>query len=171
MGRQVRFFLTPTDVAWLVDQLRALGELRVLHTPAREPVPRAVDGLEPRGEGSRDLHLVQPGLVDQVVMTHIPAQQHWVVDEQRSPVIELSPGGFDGTVLREGRLYYVDGFYGPGELWQDKPESFRTWARSVLARTRKLLKRRGDWYIGPDTEQWHARGAGELRTAFDQVVP
>ena len=97
-------------------------------------------------------------------------QQYWGVESLASPVIELSLGGLHGNILREGRLYYVDGQYGSDGRWQDKPEEFRRWAKSVLAKTRRILKRRGDWYVGPDAEKWQASGAGQFMTGVGQVV-
>ena len=145
MGHQVNFFLTPTDAAQLALQLRTLGE-------------------------RWGLLLVQPDLLTQVILDHVATQRYWSVDQLTSPVIEFSPGGFFDKGLREGRLYYVDGLYGPDGQWQHKPEAFRKWAKSVLAKTRRVLKRRGSWYVGPDAERWQASGGGRFMTDFNQVV-
>jgi hypothetical protein len=61
-------------------------------------------------------------------------------------------------------VYYVDGFYDAHQQWQEKPESFRTWAKAVLAGTKKGLKKHKTDYIGSGAEMWLASGGGKLVT-------
>jgi hypothetical protein len=85
-----------------------------------------------------------------------------MLDVLASPVIELSGCFFDGAILRRGRMYYVDGYYDAGQ-WKVKPEAFRSWAKTILTRTRKALKKLpGFEYIGPGAEAWLASSGGKL---------
>ena len=49
---------------------------------------------------------------------HVPAQI--------SPVVELTRCFFDGHILRRGRLYFVDRYYGTNGDWIEKPEGSKT---------------------------------------------
>src|ERR1041385_1057116 len=167
MGHQVNFFLTPDDVVFLERKLRALGELYVLRDRTSTSAPRIVETMNHVEDGKRwlYLYLAQRALLEQVVTTYVPAQGYWTVDSSQSPVIELSSCFFDGQILREGRLYYVDGFYGADGEWQDKPDVFLKWARSVLSSTRRSLsKLDGYRYAGPDAERWHATAGRRFMT-------
>jgi hypothetical protein len=172
MSHQVYYFLTPTDISTLENWLRDLSDLCILHSHSSEPAPRIVESLNLEEDGKRWLFyfITRSDFVDQIVTRHIPAQNRWTLDELRSPIIEFSACFFDGQILREGRMYYVDGFYGANGRWEDKPESFRTWAKSVFAKAKKMLKRRNDFYIGPDAENWLATSTGKLVTGTGQAV-
>jgi hypothetical protein len=142
MGHQVNFFLTPADMSSLVKQLRSLGELLILSGRSHEAAPKIVDDVNyVDRDGNRwGCCLAQPDLLSQVVMRHVPAQHYWSVHESVSPVIELSQCFFDDRILREGRIYYNDGFYGPDDQWQNKPAAFRSWAKSIFAKTRRSAR-------------------------------
>jgi hypothetical protein len=170
MSHQINFFLTPCDISSLENWLRNLCDLRILHSRASDPAPRVVESLNLSGDDKRwpYLGLTRPDLLDQVVTRHVPVQNYWSLDEQRSSIIEFSACLFDGEILRERRMYYVDGFY-DGDQWETKPETLRNWAKSVFVKTKKMLRRRYESYhIGPDAENWLATSAGKLVTAADK---
>ncbi|MEZ4297499.1 MAG: hypothetical protein R3B70_21235 [Polyangiaceae bacterium] len=50
----------------------------------------------------------------------------------------------------------------PDDLWVDKPEPFRIWAKAVLRHTKKLLKKHGSDYIGKDALRWVKEEGGKL---------
>ena len=90
-------------------------------------------------------------------------QGYWVVDVLRSPALELSSCFFDGKILRRGRIYYVDGFYGEEGARVEKPDTLRTWAKRARAAIRKRLAKHGDFEcIGADARAWLERGGGRL---------
>lgn len=164
MGHQVNFYLDPSDTTAVEHVLRSLGPFYVLHSRSPAPEPRVFESLnvEENGQPWLFLYLVRPEDLHAVVTTHVPAQGYWSVDVLDSPVVEFDRCFFDGAILRRGRLYYVDGFYDARQQWQDKPESFRTWAKAVLAKTKKMLKRRNSDYIGSGAEAWLASSGGKL---------
>jgi hypothetical protein len=95
-------------------------------------------------------------------MREVPAQGYWTVDGLRSPVIEFQRSFFDGKSLRRGRAYVVEKYYGPNDVLVEKPEAFRTWARSVLGTIKKELHRHGPDFIGSDAKVWLSSAAGAL---------
>lgn len=156
MGHQLNFFLTPRDTAGLESRLREIGPLVVLHKQAPTSQPRVLPNIECVDSGRRWLYfcLVRPDDLPSVVMRHVPAQGYWTVDELRSPAIELTACYFDDRILRRGRLYYVDKYYGTDGAQVKKPDDFLAWAKAVLAATRKHLIRVGSDYAGAEALEW-----------------
>lgn len=166
MGHQVNFHAAPQDIGDIEAAIRKLEPMAVLHDRSPEARPRVLPSLRFEEDGQPLLFyfLVRESDLSQVVTRHVPAQGYWSVDGLRSPVIEFNSCYFDGRVLRRGRVYYVDGFYGEDDVWVDKQQSFRTWANAVLKATKKCLRKRGSDYIGPAAAEWLAQGDGELVT-------
>ena len=166
MGHQVNFYLDPADTIALEEAIRTLGPLLVLHSRSPGPEPRVLEcvSIEESGQPWLFLHLVRPEDLQSVVTRHVPAQGYWTIDVLRSPVIELNRCFFDGKILRRGRLYYVDGFYNASDEWQEKSDSFKRWAKTVLAKVKKGLKKHEMDYIGTGAETWLASSGGRLVT-------
>ncbi|MFH1921036.1 MAG: hypothetical protein ABIP48_14295 [Planctomycetota bacterium] len=166
MGHQVNFFAAPDDIAQLQQRIGDIEPMCILHDRSPTVKPRVLSTLDFVEDGQPLIFyfLVRESDLAQVVTRHVPAQGYWTVDVLRSPVVEFNSCFFDGTILRRGRVYYVDGFYGDNDEWIEKPEDFRLWAKVVLKATKKCLKRHGSDYIGPAAAEWLARGDGRLVT-------
>ena len=165
MGHQVNFYVTPKDIMDIERRLQGRDPLAIILDRSNTSEPRVVSSLDFQENGRPwlFLFLVRPEDLPKVVMNYVPAQGYWTVETLYSPVIELTRSFFDGQILRQGRVYYVDGFYGPDRAWIEKREAFRSWAKSVLALIKKTLKRREDgWYIGPDALAWLESSGGKL---------
>ena len=164
MGHQVNFYATPADIGELESAIRDLEPMAVLHDRSPTMEPRRLSSLRFSEESQPLLfyYLVRIADLPGVLTQHVPAQGYWTIDLLRSPVVEFSSCYFDRRILRRGRVYYVDGFFGPNETWIETPESFRLWAKSVIKATRKTLKRHGTDYIGKDALTWLERENGRL---------
>jgi hypothetical protein len=168
MGHQINFFLGPNDHAELEMRLREAGELVVLHVRSPTPEPRQVDNTNFTEDGKQwlFLYLVRPDDLSAVRTREVAAQRYWSVDDLRSPVIELTRCYYNGKILRRGRLYFVDGYYGAEDQWVEKPEEFKAWANRLFAAARKTLtfdKNLGA-HIGPEAEQMRLDGEVEFKS-------
>ena len=164
MGHQANFYATPPDIAELESVIRELEPIVVLHDRSQTMNPRTLASLR-FSENAEPLlfyYLVRKADLPEVVTRHVPAQGYWTVDVLRSPVVEFNSCYFDHRILRRGRVYYVDGFYGEDGTWIEKPESFQSWAKAVLRATRKSLKKYATDYIGKDAMAWLTREDGKL---------
>jgi hypothetical protein len=164
VGHQLNFHATPADIAELETDIRKQEPIAIIHSRSPTANPLVLPSLSfvEGGEPFLFYRLVRESDLSEVVTRHVPAQGYWTVDVLRSPVVEFNSCYFDGKILRRGRAYYVDGFYGEGEAWVEKPESFRLWARGVLRILRKSLKRHGTDYIGRDALSWLQHDGGKL---------
>ncbi|TKD12159.1 hypothetical protein [Polyangium fumosum] len=166
MGHQSAFYLTPKDKAELEQRLREKMDFIILLRESPSASPRVVDSLnfsEPDNPWLSK-YLARPEDLNEIVMHHVPEQGYWTPDDLFSPVVKCSGCYFDGKILRRGRVYYVDGFYGPDGGWVEKSEAFRKWARMVHTTLKKSLKRRDSKYveyIGADAQAWVDAG-GQL---------
>jgi hypothetical protein len=166
MGHQINFYLDPMDMVALEQTIRTLGPLLVLHSRSPVPEPRILDSvsIEENGQPWLFVHLVRHEDLQAVVTRHVPAQGYWTIDVVKSPVIEFNRCFFDCTILRRGRLYYVDGYYDANQVWEDKPQSFQQWAKAVLAKAKKSLRKHKTDYIGKGAEAWLSSSSGKLVT-------
>lgn len=164
MGHQVVFYMSPQDTRDVELRLRSLGPIAILHSESGTKRPRVLQSLghEEGGQPWLFFFLARPQDVDHVNMIEVPAQGCWAVDVLCSPVIEFTRCYFDQTILRQGRVYYTDGFYNEDGLWVAKPGDFLGWAKSVRSAVRKSLMRHNAALIGNDAALWLARGGGRL---------
>jgi hypothetical protein len=166
MGHQSAFYLTPKDNADLEQRLREKTDFIILLWQSPSASPRVVDSLnfsEPE-EPHYGKYLARPEDLDAIVTDYVPEQGYWTLEYLPSPVVQFRGCFFDGKILREGRVYYVDGFYGPDGAWVNKSEAFRKWAKMVHTTIKKSLKRRDSRYveyIGEDAQAWVDAG-GQL---------
>ena len=108
MSRQLRFFLLPSDVERLLEDLRPYAPLKHM---ARENVQRGPQELDsPYSEFVRQqdgIRVVRVNCVlgmpwdARIVMRYSPRQQQWGVADE-SEVIEFSGCDYDGETLRIG---------------------------------------------------------------------
>ena len=149
-------FITPSDTRAVEAALRETGELVILHSRSPTGRPREIEHLDFVENGKRWLFtlLVLREHLGQVRMHHVPEQGYWVIDELTPPVVEFSCSFYDGRIIRTGRIYYADGYYGPGDEWIEKPEAFRTWAAKALRRVKKTLTKCGVAYVGAEAGAW-----------------
>lgn len=153
-----------TDLDDVESAIRSLAPLVVLHSRSSGPMPRELKNFNLVEEGKKWLYfyLVQPDKINEVVMIHVPEQGYWSIDVHRSPVVQMNLCFFNGQILRRGRVYYVDKFYGPDNELVSKSVSFQQWAKSILVTVKKGLKKSGTDYIGQDAENWLLTNGGEL---------
>jgi len=163
MSHQVRFYLDPIDTDALAALLCDAEDLRVLHSRSASAAPRVVPSVtvEENGAPWPLVYFVQAADLDQVVMRHERDEGYWTVDALRSPVLELERCFFDGSVLKRGRLAFVDRFRGDDGNWVAKPRAFTGWASDALKKAKKMMLRQKGEYIGTHAqswlEQWHGR--------------
>ena len=157
MGHQATFYLTPNDTMALERLLKEWSPLTIIHSRSSTPEPRIVPSLLTEDEGKRWLYyyLVRPNEVQSVEMSPVPARGYWTDGSDKSPIVHVSACFFDGTVLRSGRVYYVDWFVDPtSHEWVEKDESFKKWARSLLIKVKKSLVLKGIDYFGAEALSW-----------------
>jgi len=164
MGHQINFFAASEDFTYIEQEIRRIEPLAVLHSRSNTATPRSVPSVDLQDDSQQWLffYLVRESDLPMVVTEHVPAQGYWTIDALRSPVVEFDRCYFDGRILRRGRVYYVDGFFGSGEAWVEKPEGFRLWAKAILKTIKKCLTKRGSDYIGDGALRWLASSDGKL---------
>lgn len=150
MGRQLVTLLTQSDSEGLMARLKEIDGLCIIHSRSRNDRPMVVDSITIKQDERVWLYyfLVRDDDVGSVVMREVPAQNYWVVDSLRSPVIEFTRSFCDGQQIRAGRLWYEKGYFGDeGEPLQ-KSQQFLTWADKIFKSSRQYLKKSGNHLIG-----------------------
>jgi len=143
MGHQASYYLTPADRKALEARLRARFDFVVFRYRSNSPKPHLVDSLyiEEDGKPVFDYNIARPEDLNDVVMRYVPAQKYWTAQITESPMVELDGSSLRENIFRAGRVYYVDGLYGPDGQWMLKSEQFRKWASKFLATVKRSLKK------------------------------
>ena len=156
MGRQVNFYVLPNDTRKLHYHVQQVGGCGIADA--------CVCGLadivsldDPRThDPSHRMYFVRNKDILRIVCEH-PDECTWRVDSLRSPVLEFTPGYFDGQILRHTRLYFQPGYFDNNGHWVEKPEEFQKWADRLLRwiRTHYCKHPEVGWlYVGPEAWQW-----------------
>ena len=168
MGRQIRFFLLPADVDWLLDEFRATATLRVVAAKTEsssvvEVTSSTAERTTPgwAGFSSYDRVYLLPAKGQTPTMSFVGYQDgYWLVDTE-CDVIEFDGCDFRNDLLRQGRMYFeTDMLNATKDAMVPKDSEFVAWAETVFRRARKLLRwsRELDAYIGPSAHKWHLAG-------------
>lgn len=153
-GRQFAFRASAPQLAAFEAALRSKGTvfLRYSHpsgSPAESQTLDRSSNLDPI------VWLVRQDEVHGVLLRPVPGQAHWLVDQIRSPVIELSRGNTNGDGAGLGRLYYHTGYFDEHGQWVEFAESFHSWAKEILNMARRIL--------GPASDRPTLSGVGPMR--------
>ena len=159
MGHQVNFFVLPGDLPVIEAAIRATGDVCFLIDQTSTAVPAEVDtfAITPGHTGHRSAsgYVVRRSNLDAVSMRFVTEQGYWLIEPTHSPVIEFSPGHFDGTVLTRGRAYFAT-----NPRFRPEPPSpdFVKWGDRVLGRIKMVLTPAPDiaplMYISANALQW-----------------
>jgi hypothetical protein len=169
MSKQFRFYLLPSDIERLLDQLRAQVAFKLISTlspvfsPAELQSPFSEYVFRPTKTKfiNADCYLV-PSTGAEIKMEYLPKRERWAVSES-SEVIQFSGCDYDGTVLRIGRFYFqTDQLIGDA-IWPKRQE-FLKWADQVFCATKRLLtySKTLSAYVGEDAAGWE-RSGGTLK--------
>ena len=160
MSRQFSFFLTDKDV---VDLSQALGrELDLLAGCYESSAPNLSwsKRLDPASLrcSSRTLVLISPEDSGQIILKRIKTRPAaFYVDSLRSPVVECTLCTHSEQMLRAGRFYYHEGYYGEDGTEVLKSESFRKWAEKLFRVVKQHLTRDpmlDGAYVGENARAW-----------------
>lgn len=165
MSKQCRFYLLPSDVDHLLDELRSRVGLKLisrrssaLHpTELESPFSEYVSEVTKTKFLFANCYLTPPGEAE-IKMQHLPKQGEWAVSES-SEVIEFSGCDYDGSSLRVGRFYFQTDQLIDDAIWSKRDE-FLQWADRVFQTTKKLLERSRalNAYLGKDAAAWERNG-------------
>jgi hypothetical protein len=169
MGRQVRFFNFPADVA-AFETYAAENRATIIcgTAPTADPVvaPTLRAGLD--DPSFFDLLLVRHGDLPHLRWPYLAARQTWAVDKDASPVVEYTPGyrrdgqpAFLAANAMPGRLWFQTSHWEGAQLVDADPE-FTAWASRLFRWVKNHWVLIDGDYFSP--------GAAKLWTAMWHVV-
>jgi hypothetical protein len=162
MGSQLNYFVIPADMRLLETAFRSIEPMFVLTHYSPTADLHTVKNFAHVDSGKFELYfaLVRPVDLSLVITRYVSAQNHWVIDTMRSPVVEVTGCFFDDNVLRRGRLYFNNSYYREDGELIIKSEAFCKWGRALISTARRQLVKRPDsfFYIGAEAQKWHDLG-------------
>lgn len=167
MGRQIQLYLLPEDLEALKQSFRQMGGVCFVSQSSFTSEPQILceeTRTESNISARLSCYLVRDTDLNTIRLKHISDKVGWIVDDLRSPVVQLDSGYFDGRILRRGRIYYETRYYGDDGRRIDKQLDFIKWAESIMKITKKLFKRNPEFdaYIGMNANKWLADTNGQL---------
>ena len=147
MGKQVNFYMTPSDEAALLGELRKHGGVALVKERSRTTQPTELEGFPRQGtvESREGVVLWNPH-VDSTLLL-VPAGSIHFVDKERSAVIEFSQSEVTDEEIRRGRIW-AEMMTPEGTA---KSDGFRKWYDSVARWIKRNYTRNEDgFYVGPD---------------------
>lgn len=160
MGKQFRVYLLPSDVTKLLDALRASNDLLLLGRESENSSPRVLESplVTEAGITRADCLLVaDPSMSISMDRTK---RGVWSIDTLVSEVIEFNACYCDGKTIKQGRLYYNEGFYNDTHVWQEKSLKFLRWAGAIFRVAKRFLIKMDEMtaYSGEDAARWRRDG-------------
>jgi hypothetical protein len=164
MSHQFTWYALTEDFSIIQEKLRQIEPFVMFYSRSPTAAPRTASALDFKDESGIYLYyyLARDTDASAVMTRYVAAQGCWVIDGDRSPVIECIGCFFDNKILRSGRMYYTDGDYDRAGTWVWKSEGFRKWAAAVFRVTKKCLVRKDRDYIGPAAAKWLETSGGKL---------
>ena len=103
---------------------------------------------------------MRKGDIELVQMKEVPTQGYWRIDENRSPVVELTKSFIAPGLIRRGRLYYTEAYFDQSGTATAKGPKFLRWAESLLTLAKRILTFDKDLhsYVGPDAQRLRDEG-------------
>lgn len=164
MGHQVNFFVMPADLPELEAAIRSTGEVCFLagKSPTAQPAELGTIAREQAtGPAHFQYYIARRQELPAVSTRFSETGGYWLIEDTRSPVIELVPGRFSGSALSRGRAYFASDL-----RFRPEPPSpdFVRWGDRVLSRLKKKLTHRPELapglYFGASALEWiHDSGA------------
>jgi len=165
MSKQCRFYVLPSDIEFLLAELRSRVGLKIISSRSSVLGPTELDSSFSEyvflPTKTKILHVscyLTPPKEAEIKMEHLTQKGQWAVSDS-SEVIELSGCDYDGRILRVGRLYFQNDQLIGDALWP-KREEFLQWADQIFKTTKKLLERSETLraYLGKDAAAWQRNG-------------
>lgn len=157
MGRQVNFYMTREDEEEFVRFVRTTGHIELLPytsaTPVFRPIQSLPDILSDKFAGQ--CRIFNPDVSSNLVVKFIQTQNHYLIDFERSPVIEFSRSAIKEKTIYRGRIRAEFTYLDTDKMiLVPKEAKFSDWYNAVAHRIRnryKHLKRL--IYAGPGAQK------------------
>ena len=158
MGRQVRFFNYPADVAaFETFAIEGIQSTIICGTaPTPEPVAAPSLCVDSVDGSFYDLLIVRPSDLPNLRWQHLPARQMWSVDKFCSPVVEYIPGyrrdgqpAFLSSGAASGRMWFQTSHWEGTQLVHADPE-FIAWAGRLFRWVKRHWVLIDGYYFSPD---------------------
>lgn len=161
---QINFFMHPDDLLEFEQVLGDARQVSFIQEPLQSEIPVLVDSLINNVGGSTWLraYVVRKPDYPKISSYFVKGQGYWLIDEKRSPVVEIMRSFFDGKIVRRGRLYYCTGYFDDKENWLEKDADFVSWGKQLTTLIRRKYTRDKEtgYYIGPHAYRWKIETGG-----------
>lgn len=142
-GRQFSFFVGPSDQNALEEAVRASGDIALLREISSSYAPRELETSIIRDFSSAPFSILIARRTDllHIEFRPIKGRQEFSCDPTSAPVIEFTrfPSVIANRVLRVGRLYRVDKYWGDNGSVVSKSREFIEWGESLYKLTKRSL--------------------------------
>lgn len=160
-GRQVNFFLGPSDQVPFEMALRGVGDLVILESRSRTAEPETRQTTEIVCFGKEPLRVILARPVDLANLTYrlIEGRGNFASDSIFMPIVEFDRCYVSEHLIRPGRLYFLPQYYDDSRQLVAKSDAFVRWANGLIAAAKKALtKIEHNFYAGAGALQMRSEG-------------
>jgi hypothetical protein len=160
-GRQINFFIGPSDQEPFERALRRAGDFAVLRSRSFSPVPeiQGTTVLTRYGEESLRVLLARPEDIDSIRYEPITARAEYSCSPEFAPILEFDRCYVSDDLIRAGRLYYIPKYYDSAGKLVAKSTAFLKWADQLLKAAQAALQEiESDFYAGRAALKLRASG-------------
>jgi hypothetical protein len=160
-GRQLNFFLGPSDQEHFEQALQAAGPLVIFksRSPSAAPETLTTTVIARFGEEHLRVLLARPDDLREVRFEPIKGRADYSCNPTYSPIIEFDRCYVSDGLIRPGRLYYIPKYYDEDGKLVPKPALFLKWAEDVFSAARASLREiEGDLFAGAEALELREAG-------------
>lgn len=165
-SKQINFFMDLNDLSAFDEYIHSLRDVAIIKLPLqRSQLNCSNTVLNQSDEEWIDVYLTKHQYLEDVLIQFVEAQNYWVIDELRSPVVQFLRCYRGETYIRRGRLYLVTEYYNEQGLAETKPHEFIDFGTTLInwIRTNYATDQSTGFYLGPNAETLAATGNVSLR--------
>ncbi|MBI2449537.1 hypothetical protein HYV49_04545 [Candidatus Pacearchaeota archaeon] len=164
MGRQVNFYMLPEDAKEFIEFVKNTGKVEIIASKSKNQVPQILElDIHSLMNVKDKIYLWNRDIPDKIIFTYLDKRKIYYIDEDISPVIELSLCYMNKNELRWGRIwvqmkYWKKTFFGYKLI--EKPKEFQKWYEQIgrWIKKKKNYIRWGDMYISKRVKEWKEKG-------------
>lgn len=160
-GRQVNFFLGPSDQVPFERALRSVGDLVILESRSQtwEPEIRSTTELVNFGMEPLRVLLARPSDLAKIRFRLIEGRASFSCDPMFMPIVEFDRCYVSDLLIRRGRLFFVSKYHDDHKQVVSKSEAFVGWADGLMAAAKKALKKiENNFYAGDGALKMRSEG-------------
>ncbi len=172
MSKQINFFMSLNTQTNLLNKISSKNEIILIKRKFSTELPEVFEIIDLQKILKNEYTIYICRMIDfsSIITKYYKTHDGWLIDIDRSPVIEFSASRLLDNFHTRGRFYVIDKYFSPDGRIIEKSQEFKKWVQYVFGVFRRHLKydESSFDYYDSDVKRWiemsEAKlGAGGMR--------